>query len=148
MPILSINCNARLNELLTGQNTGQVRQYLLSETPVKKLENQIFLSNEIQSQGYIPYIEVKFVSQYSSREKRIEVLGKDGRNCTLFQFTTRASFDQDAVELDRLVKEIEEVGYPYAISGEIVLIGNDVNINIVNNTIAELGLNITARTLI
>lgn len=147
MPILYINCNARLKKLLTGQSSGQIRPYIIPVDPKKKLENQVFLSNKVREQGYTPYIEVKFVSQYSSREKRIEVLGIKKNCCTLYQFTTRTSFDQDVIELNRLIKEIEKIGYPFEFSSEIVLLGDDVNINTVNTTIVELGLNIKARFL-
>ena len=132
MSILNVNCNARLLELLSGQTTGKERSYIYTDSPRKKLEHQIFLSKELVEDGYSPYIEVKFVSQYSSREKRIEVVGVLEGKVVLYKFSSRAFFDKDANELARLIEEIKalNVSKGYDISGTIILLDKTLDLKI------------------
>ena len=149
MPILKININARLLELLEKKSSGQVRQFLLPPCPKKKLENQVYLCNKIMYDGFDPYMEVKFVSQYSAREKRIEVVGIKESTIHLFQFSNRASFDQDANELNRLIQEIsiDPIAKGYSFIGSIIVLGNDCNINTMKEALNEMHINVGITTL-
>ena len=149
MPILSINCNARLIELLNGQPSGSDRSYIFNPSPQKKLENQVFVCQELMNEGYRPYIEVKFVSQYSSRERRIEVVGIKGTSVQLYQFSSRASFDQDANDLARLINEIGNGAYTqqYVFSGSIVLSDKGADVEVLKQALLDLGLRISIKQI-
>lgn len=124
--------------------SGQVRKYICNENPKKKLDTQIYICNSLMFDGYTPYIEVKFVSQYSSRERRIEVIGIKDNSIRLFQLSSRSSFDQDANDLERLIKEIEtlEEASSYKISGTIVLTSKGNDLETLENALTDMGLSI------
>lgn len=149
MPILNININARLLELLEGTPSGDIRRHIYNPAPRRKLENQVYLCNELIDKGYEPYIEVKYVSRYSSRERRIEVLGIKRNKVILYQFSTHSSFDQDANNLDRLIKEIKNEGsaQTYEFAGEIVMLDSGYELKPLQDAIFNLGLNIIIRQL-
>ena len=149
MPILTINCNARLVELLNGQPSGTDRSYIYNPSPKKKLENQVFICKEGMDDGYKSYIEVKFVSQYSSRERRIEVVGMKGTAVRLYQFSSRASFDQDANDLERLINEIKSYSYTkaYDFSGTIVLTDKGADLAVLKQALNDLGLSIDIKQI-
>lgn len=144
MPILSINCNAKLLELMGAIPSGQVRKYIYNENPKKKLDTQIYICNSLMLDGYTPYIEVKFVSQYSSRERRIEVIGIKDNSIHLFQLSSRSSFDQDANDLERLIKEIEtiEEASSFKISGTIALTNKGNDLETLETALTDMGLSI------
>ena len=149
MPILTINCNARLIDILNGDQTGVVRPYLYPTTPKNKLERQIYVSNQLIKDGFTPFIEVKFVSQYSAREKRIEIIGVNGNLIKFFQFTSRASFDQDANELQRLITEVSSISESksFTLEGEIITLDDSTDIPLLQQTLHDMGLNIKLRYL-
>lgn len=138
-----------MTELLAKIKSGQERQYILNPTPKKKLENQIYASHLLSAEGYIPYIEVKFVSQYSLREKRIEVAGIKGNQVKLCQFTSRASFDQDSTELSRLIQEISslEIAQGYSFSGEVLLREKVNDLALLENALKDMNIDITIKNL-
>ena len=136
-------------ELLSGHESGQKRQYILTSTPKKKLEYQIYVSNLLIKDGFTPFIEVKFISEYSSREKRIEVVGIKNNQIKLHQFTSRASFDQDANELNRLISEISSssIAKGYKIYGEIILLENVENLDVLEQALKDMNIDISITRL-
>lgn len=149
MSILTINCNARLTELLSGLSSGQLRPHIYNPAPHKKLEYQIFVSKELEDNGFTPFIEVKFVSQYSSREKRIEVVGIRAKEVLLYQFSSRAFFDKDANELARLIEEIRslKISKGYTVTGAIILQHGNADVEKLNEALSNLGLDIAIKTI-
>lgn len=127
-----------------GIPTGQERKYIYSDKPRKKLEAQVYICNSLIRDGYTPYIEVKFVSKYSSRERRVEVIGIKGDIIHLFQLTSRSSFDQDANDLDRLIKEIKslEEASNFKIFGTIVLTNRGNELETLAAALEDMGLTI------
>lgn len=149
MTILTVNCNARMPELLSGQESGEDRQFILTTTPKKKLEYQIYVSNLLIQEGFTPFIEVKFVSKYSLREKRIEVVGFKDNQIKLHQFTDRASFDQDANELNRLISEISSssLSEGYKMYGEIILLEDVENLGVLEQALKDMKIDISVKQL-
>ena len=107
MPI-RLNVNNTLGNIIFKKNGGLIRNYLVNENPIKKLDIQVFFANKLLNSGYNPFIEVKFKSMYSDREKRIEIVSEKDRHINIYKISKFVHFDRDAIELNRLSEEIKK----------------------------------------
>ena len=122
MPVVNVNSKAVLSDILQGLPSGQCKDYLIEDSPNDRLGELVYYAHQKQQDGYKAYIEVKFASKYSSREKRLEVVTiKDSMLC-VYKISSLNRFDKDALELNRIVAEISEgnkIGY--SVTGSLIM---------------------------
>ena len=91
-------------------------------------------------------IEVKFNSKYSSRVKRLEIVGVTGNTVTIYKISALKSYDKDTIELNRDIEELAPL-YPHSIFFGKLVISNQDNIARINSSISELSSTVEAITL-
>jgi recombinational DNA repair protein RecR len=147
MLIVEINSKSTLESIIANDATnGTIRQYIIDNTTNAKLNEIVKLAQKLQQNGTVPFIEVKFKSQYSSREKRLEVVGKKGSIITIYKFSSFKRFDKDAIELNRLVEEIvSKNNKEYIINGTL-LFDDNYKFDFITQKISEFGISINIDT--
>jgi hypothetical protein len=97
------------NELLKfvkNENIGIKRKYLVSILPKSKLDKIVLISSKLTSMFKIDLnIEVKYL--LGRREKRIEIVYKDGDFFNICKITNFKEFDKDSIDLMNLLKDIK-----------------------------------------
>ncbi|MGI6717956.1 MAG: hypothetical protein ACOX4D_02195 [Bacteroidales bacterium] len=118
MFILKVNHKAVLRDILNGNPSGIVRDFVCNDNPTNRLEELVYYAYNEQIKNSKVFIEVKFASKYSSREKRLELVTIKDDVISIFKVSASNRFDKDAIELKRIIDEVnEEVKSNYHIRG-------------------------------
>jgi hypothetical protein len=84
-------------------------QYILNHTSKKRIDTLVVIANSLYQQNATPFIEVKFVSRYSSREKRLEIVSRSQDTITIYKISAFSRYDKDAIDLNQLLEEIKSI---------------------------------------
>jgi len=110
MPVFKLNTNAKLTDILSFIDSGVEREYLLDQSlKINHLYEIIQYAVKIKDKNIIPFIEVKFPSEFGRREKRIEIVGKNNNEFILYKFSKISKFDKDALELQSIINEAKKI---------------------------------------
>lgn len=105
---ININKNSSIDNLVASLPDGKNMSYMVSPIPSTKIEQQIYLSNFLLTHGSDPFIETKFRSKFSAREKRLEVVSRQQNNLVIYKFSNISRYDRDAIDLQRIIGELKQ----------------------------------------
>lgn len=148
MLTVRLNKKAILGEVLSNLDSGITQTFIVKNESNKSLDRIVTYASLLQNEGSRVFIEVQFQSKYTPRPKRIEIVELSNGDINLYKFSAPNKFDKDAIEQDKIVKEISEL-YP-SLTGRIhgyILLDRDAKIDFINQSIAEMGLTIKAKSL-
>ena len=118
MFILKVNNKAVLRDILNGNPSGVVRDFVYNDKPTNRLEELVYYAYNEQIKNSQVFIEVKYASKYSSREKRLELVTIKDDILSIYKVSASNRFDKDAIELKRIIDEVnEEANSNYHIQG-------------------------------
>ena len=143
MSILSVNCKANLLELLADKPSGVNREYILEHNNATRLGQLVLYSSLLIKNNITPYIEVKFVSKYSKREKRIELITKEEKKITIYKVSSFSKYDKDALELVNIITEIQEKFTELDVYGVLLFAEKKTNIDFINKSLKTITKNVT-----
>lgn len=106
MNTIRIVTKATIDDIVRGGAGGVSREYIVNPLGTSRLDRLVRYSNYLADTGNTPYMEVKFRSKYSSREKRLEIVAHKDGTFTIFKFSSQEKYDKDAIELSRIISEI------------------------------------------
>lgn len=143
MSILKLNTKSSIADIVNNIPGGVYRNYILDSESNKRLDVMVCFTQKLVIQNITPFIEVKFPSKYSAREKRIEVVGITDSKIFLYKFSDWNRFDKDAIELDRNIVELVSLFGSSNVSFiGILLLNSSCNIDFIQQQVNNLGLNI------
>ena len=145
MPILKINSNSSFFDILSEIPSGIDRDFLIDADNTSRLGQMIIFASKLIEVNIKPYLEVKFKSKFGKREKRIEIVTKNGKDITLFKITTYSKYDKDAIDLSGIISEIQEQIDSFNICGVLLFLDNTTDIEFVNKTLITISKNIVGR---
>ena len=147
MLILTVNSKSTIDDIVNDTPSGVNRDYLLNEDSRKRLDVLVCFANKLNEQNFVPFIEVKFASQYSAREKRIEVVGKHNDKIELYKFSATNRFDKDAIELDRIIRELRNkfADSKMEFTGTL-LVDNNADNDFIQQSIKKMNLNVLTKS--
>ncbi len=109
MLILTVNFKASMSDIVIGRSTGVVRQYMVSDGNTGKFDDIVCLADNLSKKCDAVFVEVKFESKYSQREKRLEVVAKDGNRISVCKISNVKKFDKDSLELNSVCQELRSL---------------------------------------
>ena len=109
MFILTVNFKATIPDIVAGRSTGVDRQYLVSDECAGKSDEIVCLADNLSKKCDAAFVEVKFVSKYSQREKRLEVVTKVGNRISVCKISNVKKFDKDSLELNSVCQELRSI---------------------------------------
>jgi hypothetical protein len=141
-----IHTKASIESILLDHPDGVNREYILNPMGNTRLDLLVTFANEIKSRGQKSFIEVKFQSKYTDRNRRLEVIGLTDDKCYIYKFSSYGRFDKDAIEIDRISKELLET-FPFKRSyvPSLILRPSD-NIDFIKVSLHNMNLNINIVT--
>ena len=146
MSILSINVRSELALLIIGEQSGKNTSFDLQVMPEGRLSDLVKCASVLNEIHDRVSIEVKFGSKYSSRVKRLEIVGVSGNFITIYKMSALKRYDKDCIELNRDIEELKPL-YPHCIfSGKLIMPPQE-NIARINSGISELCSTVEAITL-
>lgn len=146
MSILSINVRPELAMLIMDEHSGKNTSFDLQVMPEGRLADLVRCASVLSEIHDRVSIEVKFNSKYSSRVKRLEIVGITGNSVTIYKISALKKYDKDAIELNRNIEELTHL-FPHSIFfGKLVMPTRD-NIARINSHISELSSTVEAITL-
>jgi len=122
---------------------GETVPCLLQEKPKKQFDRLVSFADKLMQRGERAYIEVKFMSQFAKRPKRLDLVSVDIRNnVTIYKLSNPRKYDTDAFELDRILSECDtNRGADLSIRACLVF-DDSVDLHQMSGFISELNLNI------
>lgn len=141
MLILKVNCKSSLSDIIKNVYSGSDRDYIFSPESKKRLDLLVSYSKTLIDKGITTFIEVKFVSKYSARERRIEIVSKDKDCISLYKISSFSKYDKDALDLSHLVLEINETftNISTPIKG-VLLFPQDTDIQFIKDSVSSMNL--------
>jgi len=144
MHTFRLNTNASFDDIIKSQETGITREYIYPPIVNKnsKLSRQVKMSYLLKSNQMEPFIEVKFKSRYSCRDKRLEIVTSKDTVIHIFKFSDSKHFDVDATDLSRILEEIQQ---KYGITNYTfkgILLINDGDLNVMKTSLNTLNINL------
>ena len=146
MPILSINVRPELDMLIMGVPSGKDTSFDLQVMSGGRLSDLVRSASALSRIHDRVSIEVKFNSKYSSRVKRLEIVGVTGIVVTIYKMSALKRYDKDAIELNRDIEELAPL-YPHSIFFGKLVMSNQDNIARINSSISELSSMVEAIAL-
>jgi hypothetical protein len=137
-----IHTKATIDSILSGYPDGVDREYILNPTSNTHLDSLVFFANELLSKGQKSFIEVKFQSKYTNRNKRIEVVGIKDNMCYIYKFSAYRRYDKDAIEVDRIAKELTEIYSSKKVYVPSLIFSDSSDVSFVKESIFNMGLNV------
>lgn len=98
MFILKLYSKATFQDIINGIPSGVERNYVFTENPKNRLEELVYYAHSKQTSNTKVYIEVKYASKYSSREKRLEIVSVNDKMINVYKISALNRFDKDAIE--------------------------------------------------
>lgn len=145
MSILKANINASIADLLCDKPSGVVTSYLIKDEHGGKLASMVSLTNDLANSETKTFIEVKFKSKYSQREKRLEIVTMNNNHITICKISNPRKFDKDALEINNVCQELEELYKGYLFAPIIYLPTN--NETFYQDSLNKMGLKTIVRKL-
>lgn len=146
MSILSINVRPELDMLIMGKPSGKDTSFDLQMMSGGRLSDLVKCASTLREIHGRVSIEVKFNSKYSSRVKRLEIVGVTGDSVTIYKISALKRYDKDAIELTRDIEELTAL-YPHSIFWGKLIMPTQDNIARINSCISELSSTVEAITL-
>jgi hypothetical protein len=109
MSILTVNIKSSILDIVTGNQGGVERSFLILENKKNKIDSLVILANKLSNESTKTFVEVKFESKYSQREKRLEVVTKKGVDISICKISNKHKFDKDALELSNICEELSSI---------------------------------------
>ena len=137
-----IHTKATIQSILSGAPDGIERKYILNFKRTARLDSLVTLASTISQNGKKPFIEVKFQSKYTDRDKRLEVVSISDKICEIYKFSSFKRFDKDALEMDRISKELAELFPDFGQFIPSLVFDNEEKIEFIKESIHGMELNI------
>lgn len=104
--IIELVTKNELIKFVNNDNVGIKRKYIVSILPKSKLDKIVLISSKLTSMFKLNLnIEVKYL--LGRREKRIEIVYKEGEIINICKITNFKEFDKDSIDLMNLLKDIK-----------------------------------------
>ena len=145
MLVLTVNFKASISDIVAGRSTGVARQYLVSDGHVGKSDEIVCLADTLSKTCEASFVEVKFESRYSQREKRLEVVAKDGNRITICKISNVKKFDKDSLEINSVCQELSSLYGAYEFIPVVYLKVNDVSFY--QESVNNMGLSVIIKKI-
>lgn len=146
MLTVRLNKKALLNDIITTTTGGMTQTFIVKPDSNKSMDRIVHFAYSILQQGSLAFIETQFQSQFTPRPKRLEVVELRETEILIYKFSNSSRYDKDALELYHTIKEIQNLytNLNFHFSG-ILLVDSTVDVNFINTSLSDIGLNITAK---
>ena len=147
MPIQRININSSLNSIIKGKADGGTKQYLLTYPCKKEIDYFVYFAHVLESENVIPYVRVNYEWEYGQRARRIDLVGVANRKLILYKKSNKFNTDSNALDLARIKEHISSQ-YPNMGIDAVLIYTEDIDNQVIDETITSLGLNVSYKKIL
>ena len=147
MFVYRVNINSSLESLVDGNPDGGEKDFIIKEQRKKEIDYLPYFAYQIASDGFLPFIRVKFDWEYGQRPRRIELVGIKNGSFFIYKKSSVFAVDSNALDLWRLKQRIEEKYENISVSC-VLIFTEAVNVDSISSTIESLGIDVNIKILI